>query len=1099
MRSSNRVARLGGCLAVLVCILFAVRPAFSQTQATTGVIEGTVTDPSGAVVAGAQVTVTNTDTGYQRQVPTDSNGFYRAVLLPLGTYSVTVEQSGFAKTLVKDVPVTMGASTRIDARLKIAAPGTEISVTAAAPLIETTKTETSSGLGEVSIEGLPSTNRNYLDYLVLTPNVHITQGPDGPEITANGQKGTETSFMVDGAGNNSNFFGEQAGGQRPVSNVAMDAVKEFQVVAEGASAEFGGYTGAFINVVTKSGSNTVHGDLFHLQELSALTSQLADGTEQKDFHREDFGGSIGGPIKKNKLFYFGTFEGIFTRYGKDNSLIHCCTVFDESGIASFASPTGGGLPVDLNRVFMSNFSDNEAGPINHTNDLQAFLAKADWVPTPNHTFTFRDYFARSIQDNGTFDVLTYGRTSNGLEKDYNNRFISSWTWVLSPTLLNEFRVQFARENRPRSQVTPPDLPDTSIAPCTQRDDLQEPGSIPGFCLGRNFRFGRPFFHPSFVVDKQVQINDNFSIVHGQHSIKIGFNTMNSIEANFFEGFARGRFIFDSVEGFLNYVNLGPTYVECADGTSGTATVGNATCLNNSAAIIGPLETYLQFSPVSPFTPQQASINNFNMFTNGIFFQDKWQARPGLTISYGFRWDNWNQRGPALPPSQTRIGQFIGLPGFPSNGLVPGYHKAFQPRLGIAWDPRNDGKTVIRLNGGVFFGGLPALIIANGTANNGSIAGTVFVNSSFNGFGFTPPTYPDCAFGPFTPPFCPTTSAPLTDPLVVLFAKDFVYPRTYEGSIWFERELAPNWKISTGFNYALATHQNRNILFNHPFTTGTGPDGRPLYEGAFEGPFSGCSPTLPPGLPASPGPNCFGAGIATFSFALASDGRALYRAFTVKVDHQFSRGFLLSSYYTYSQTYDDGTTERDQFTFQFSDPVNLAPERGPSPQDQRHNFGFYSVWELPGHFTWSNTMYAHSSRPRSLLCNFDANNDSVADADRVFTDGKGNYSCGPGGAGRQILINGRLVTLVASLTNGHDVGRDSARFPDVGFAWNTHIERPFRLSERFQLKPSVDVYNLTNNANQLFPACSEIQTCGQGTILPISGDSRRAQLGLRLEW
>jgi Carboxypeptidase regulatory-like domain/TonB-dependent Receptor Plug Domain len=1108
MRSSSRIARFGGCLAVLAFVLFAVRPAFGQTQATTGVIEGTVSDPSGAVVAAAQVTVTNTGTGYQRQVTADSNGYYSAVLLPLGSYSVTVEKSGFAKTVVQDVQVRMGASARVDVQLKIAAAGTQITVTAAAPLIETTKTETSSGLGEVSLQGLPSTSRNYLDFLTLTPNVHVTQGPDGPEINVNGQKGTETSFMVDGAEANSQFFGEQAGGQRPVANVSMEAVKEFQVVAEGAAPEFGHYTGAFINVVTKSGTNQIHGSLFHLQELGGLTGQLADGTSQKNFSREDFGGSIGGPIKKDKLFYFGTFEGVFTRFKKDNSLLHCCTVTDQStGIASFAAPGAAGAQVvNLGQFMQTNFGSAEAGPIPHTNDLQSVLGKVDWVPNSNHTVTIRDYFARSIQENGTFDVPTFGASANGTEKDYNNRLIGSWAWVLSPTLLNEFRFQFARENRPRQENSFL-LPDTTIGPCTQQADFEKPGSIPG-CLGRNFRFGQPFFHPSFVVDKQFQITDNFSIVHGQHTIKIGFDTLNNVENNFFQGFGRGYAEFDTVEGFLNYVNLGPGFVKCSDGSSGNVSgtgPGQADCLPagflqpppcpdmTNCSIVGPLLLYLQFAPAPGLSLQQASINNFNQFENGLYIQDKWQARPGLTITYGLRWDNYNQRGPALPPSQTRIGQFLNVPGFPSDGLVPGYHKAVQPRLGIAWDPRNNGKTVIRLNAGVFFGGLPAIIVANGTANNGSIASTLFEASSlnfpaieFNLPFLVPPVYPQCATGTFTPPVCPVPTSPLFDPQVVLFGKNFVYPRTYEGSIGFEQALSRNWKVSASFNYALATHQNRTELFNEPPFSGTGPDGRALYQGdGGLGPFSG--------------PGGDGTGIATFSNVIRSDGRSLYRAFTVKVDHQFTHGFLLSGYYTYSQTYDNGTSERDQFTDPFSDPVHLAPEYGPSPQDQRHNFGFYSVWNLPWHITWSNTMYAHSARPTSLLCNFDANGDSSANGDRVFTDGKGNYSCGPGGAGRIIQVNGRPVRLVGSLVNGHDVGRDSARFPDVGFSWNMRIQKDWIFADRYKLQPSVEIFNLTDNSNFLFPACSELQSCLQGTILQVPGESRRAQLGLRFEW
>ncbi len=1059
-------SRIGLSLVLLGLFCFFDRPAYGQAQATTGVIEGTVTDPSDAVVPGAKVTVTNTGTGFERQVTTDSSGFYRAVLLSLGVYRVTVEHSGFAKMVLEGIQVTLGASVTVPVRLKVAAAGEQVVVKAEELLVGVSETETSAGLSDLALHQLPTGSRNYLDYLVLTPNVHVTMATDGPQITVNGQKGVQTSYNVDGASANNVFFGEQRGGQRPVANMVLEAVKEFQVVSEGAPPEFGSYSGAFINVVTKSGTNEVHGSLFHLQELKGLTADLADGTSLQDYHREQFGGSIGGPVKRDKLFYFGTFEGAFTRYNKDNDLIHCCTVFAPStapipGLATF-DPTGKtGQKVDLSSIYSTKFGSTESASIHHTNDLQAFLAKMDWFPNPKHTVSARHYFARSIQENGTFDLRTFGRTANGEELDRSNAFIASWIWAISPKYLNEFRWQYARENRPRAQVLPPDLPDTSIGPTTQLLDLAGPtAAVLG--PGRNFRFGRPFFHPSFVIDEQLQTNENFTIVHGGHAIKIGFNILNIRVQNFFQGFARGRWIFDTVEGFLNYINLGPKFVECSDGSVSAS----GTCPSTSF-ITGPLLTFLQFSPVGNNTIAQASNNNFNQFESGIFAEDKWQARRGLTISYGLRWDNYNQRQPIIDPAKTRIGQFLSNPSFPSDGLVPGYHKAFQPRLGIAWDPWNNGKTVIRANGGVFFARLPALMIANGTANNGAIAGTIFLESLFNAFGVPLPVYPNCATGTFSPPSCPIPpNFQPSDPLVVLFARDFVYPRTYQGSIWVERQLGRDWAISTGFNYAHASHLNRLAAFNHPPQVGTLPDGRPFY-GFGLGPFGGI------------GDN--GSGLAQFSGLITSRASSLYRAFTVKVDKRFAHGFLLSGHYTYSRDDDDDSNERDQFDFQFSDPVNFGPEKGPSGRDQRHRLGFYSYWELPWGFRWNNTIVAHSASPGSLLCNFDVNGDFIADGDRVFTDGKGNLSCGD------------------PLTNGRDTGRNRFRRNDVGFDWSTRIQKDWVFGERYKLSPYAEVFNITNNNNFRIPLCDELRSCGLGTILQIPGDSRRMRLGVRFEW
>jgi hypothetical protein len=1085
------------CLAVLtifLSLLLGLAQAFAQTQATTGVIEGTVSDPSGGVVSGATVTLTNVGTGYERRVLTNESGFYRGVLLPLGTYKVTVEKSGFATLVIKDVELTLGASNTVNPVLKLQTGAEQITVTSDEPLVHASQTETSAGLDQQQLHSVPVSNRNYLDMLTLTPNVSISNGTDGPEINVNGQKGTSTSFNVDGANANNVFFGEQRGGQRPVANVGLEAVREFQVVAEGAPAEFGGYSGAFINVVTKSGTNDFHGSLFHLQDLEALTAALADGSSLNGYHREQYGASLGGPIKKDKVFFFGTYEGANTRYSKVNSLIHCCTVTAPNGIASFTSAANGGTPVDFNQIFSAQFGSPEAGPIKHTNDLQSFLVKGDWIPNARHNVMLRHYFARSIQDNGTFDIPTFGRTANGQERSKSNTFVGSWTWAISSKYLNEFRFEYGRENRPRAQVLPPDLPDTSIGACTQPDDFSPAvaGCFSGGATvgnGRNYRFGRPFFHPSFVVDEQFQESDNFSIIAGNHAVKFGFMIDNIRVQNFFQGFARGRYTFDSVEGFLNYVNLGPTFVECSDGTSGTATIGNATCRNNSGAIVGPLLLYLQFAPVGSATLAQASNNNFRQFESGLFIQDKWQARAGLTISYGFRWDNYNQRDPILPPSQTRIGQFLSNPAFPSNGTVPSYHKAFQPRVGIAWDPWHNGKTVIRANAGMFFSRLPSLIIANGTANNGALGATIFAASFLNAFGFAPPTYPNCATGAFTPPICPTPpNFQPFDPGVVLFAKDFVYPRSTQASIWVERQLAKDWAVSAGFNYALGKHLNRVEGFNVPPANGTGPDGRTLYTGNFgSGPFSG---PFPPG----------GGGIATFSSLLTSNAKSLYRSFAVKVDKKYSRSVLLSAQYTYAHDDDNDSNERDQFTAKFSDPKNFGPEYGPSDRDRRHRFSAFGLWNLPWGFSWSNTFTVSSATPRSLLCNFDANGNSFSDNDRVFTDGKGNYSCGPGGVGHIVdLGNGKTATLVGALNGGHDIGRNTLRKRDQFFDWSMRIQKDFHIHDRLKISPSAEIFNIVGSDNLRFPVCGELRGCFDGTFLQIPGDPRRARLGLRLEW
>src|SRR5207245_2215442 len=191
-------------------------------------------------------------------------------------------------------------------------------VVTSTPTLETSETEAASTLNDRTVSSTPVLGRKFEDLLTLTPGVSIVQGPDGDEINFNGQRGVFNNISLDGGDYNNGFFGEQLGGQRAAIDITLDAVKEFQVVASGANAEFGRTAGGVVNVVTKSGTNEVHGTLFHFQRTEALTSNTSDGKPLTDFSREQFGGTIGAPIVKDKMFIFGAFEQIFANLTRTN-------------------------------------------------------------------------------------------------------------------------------------------------------------------------------------------------------------------------------------------------------------------------------------------------------------------------------------------------------------------------------------------------------------------------------------------------------------------------------------------------------------------------------------------------------------------------------------------------------------------------------------------------------------------------------------------------------------------------------------------------------------------------------------------------------------
>src|ERR671938_1529411 len=311
-------ALIRGCglfLLVMLAITFSVR---AQTQITTGTIQGTVTDPKGAVVPGANVEVKNLETNLVRTFTTDEDGRFVALQLPPGHYTVTVSKSGgFASLKQENFPLTVGET--VPLKLTLSVTGLTETVTInSIPTVDTIKTESSTTLNEKAVSNLPVLGRKFEDLLTLTPGVSITQGPDGDEINFAGQRGIFNNVSLDGGDYNNGFFGEQLGGQRAAIDITLEAVKEFQVVATGATAEFGRTAGGVVNVITQSGTNDVHGSGFYFQRLEALTANTSDGKPLKGFHREQYGGTIGGPIRKEKAFYFFAFEGIREKLERAN-------------------------------------------------------------------------------------------------------------------------------------------------------------------------------------------------------------------------------------------------------------------------------------------------------------------------------------------------------------------------------------------------------------------------------------------------------------------------------------------------------------------------------------------------------------------------------------------------------------------------------------------------------------------------------------------------------------------------------------------------------------------------------------------------------------
>src|SRR6266699_3606099 len=870
----------------------------AQSQATTGIIRGTVTDPSGTPVAAATVTLHEPQTGFRRQITTNERGIFIASLMPLGTYDVTARRVGFSET--RATGVRLGVGETVDLTLPLGAVQLQAVVVETTPsVVDATKTENSTRLPSSAVSGLPNNGRNYLNLTLLTPQVAIVQGPDGDELTIAGQKGIHNNISVDGADFNNPFFGEQRGGQRPAFTFNLDAVQEIVVFPGGANAEFGRSSGGFVNVITKSGTNQLRGSLHYFGKSDAIagTPEHLGTTFQPDFKQHQFGFTLGGPLKRDRAFFFLAYDQQI--YDEVKQKIRPPSTAFDSLRNWMNTAYGGALGGDF-------------GPISRTNDARALLAKFDFHLSDRHTLSLKYNYTWSEQVNGTFDVDSWARSANGLERDHSNAVNGSLVSYLSSRTSNEFRFQFSREDRPR----PYDGPRSALLGANRADPpAARPFPDVAMDFANHFRFGMPFFLPIDYYDTRVQALDNISLAKGNHLFKLGgeFNRVNSVQT--FIGFANSRYIFGSVHGFLSYL-ADSTYVECSGGGTGT----NRTCPAGQS-ITGPVLLYLQQAGVGQ-SVRAAGTQQIPQKELGVYIQDTWKPDPRWTLNYGLRWEAQLEPDPITPPSQVFFAPFIGQTvtnstgtyAFPSNGKMPSDKKMWQPRLGIAFDPQGNGRQVLRANAGVYYARIPGLNLASTRSTNGSNGLTYFRNSALTGV-----LGPVPGFGNLLPDAVPASSVFFPD--VFVFDKNFQNPRTLNVTLAYERQLGADLGLLLSYTYARTDHLTRFINRN---------------DAVF-------------GSPWSSGLSDYAGGTTNGIFTLTtveSSAFSRYNGYTIGLKRVLDPNFQFQLNYTLSFDKSDDDNERDPFTFRYARPDSLQHEYGWSDRDQRHRFNAWTLVKLP---------------------------------------------------------------------------------------------------------------------------------------------------------
>ena len=977
--------------------------AWAQSQATTGVIRGSVWDQFGNPIANATVALKETRTNYERTLTSSDLGLFTATLLPLGSYDVTVQAAGQAEVRQTRVQVRVGET--VELIVKMLPQIEEMVVEAALSTVDITQSEPATRLPEEAVQDLPNNGRNFLNLTLLTPGVAIVQGPDGDELSIGGQRGIHNNISVDGADFNNPFFGEQRGGQRPAFTFNLDAVEEMVVVPQGANAEFGRSSGGFVNVITKSGTNQLHGSVHFFGKNDALSGTARhEGIERApDFSQGQFGFTMGGPLIKDRAFFF--------------------TAYDQQVFRDTKQSDSARIDARLRAFMDEQFSGalaGDYGPIDRTNDARAFLAKIDARLSDEHYATFKYNYTWSEQENGTFDVDSWARSANAVERDWSHAFNGSLLSLLSSTTTNEFRFQVSREDRPRPYIGPAN-------PNTGR-----PFPDTGMDFVHGYRFGMPFFIPIEYHDTRIQVLDNISVSKGDHLIKAGieWNRVESVQT--FIGFANGRYIFSSLDGFLNFVEQGNGYVECADGS--TSTTG---ACPDGTDITGPVLLYLQQSGVGGLTVEEAGTQQIPQHELALFVQDSWQPSNKLTLNYGLRWEAQIQPDVLTDPDEVFFADFVGKTvtnetgtyEFPSNGKIPSDWDMFQPRLGVAYDVHGDNKTLLRGSAGIYYARIPGLNLASTRSTNGSRGQSIFRSSALTPILGPPPTYGELLPSPQGDPFRPN---------IFVFDQNFENPRTISANVGIERELHASGLVgSFGYTYArtdkLTRFVNRNdAIFGSPWATGLGADGSN--------------------------------GIGDMT-VVESTAKSRYHGLSFGLRQMVHDDLQFQLNYTLSWDKSDDDNERDPFTFRYVDATQLEREWGYSDRDQRHRFNAWALAALPGGILFNQRLSYYSAQPVSASC-------------------AGSRSTNPWGAASDRICNDGSITARNTLRKDNDF-----------FSYDVRLSRPILVGSG-QLEALVEVFNLFNTDNFRDPSSVGLLFNFDGTVQSGLGDPRQVQVGLR---